>query len=159
MSETVKARLPVVERRCGVCTACCTLVGVSELAKPPGKACVHLTVAPDARGCGRYKTRPAGCRTFACLWLLGALDDWDDRPNILGVMLDAYRLDDGSTGVVAREVAPGGFERARGRLGAFARKSVGLVPSRPVIVVFADGRREAFDGETLGPIPFEFREE
>jgi hypothetical protein len=40
-------------------------MGVEEIAKAPGIACVHLAGA----GCGIYATRPAMCRAFACYYL------------------------------------------------------------------------------------------
>lgn len=153
---TPRRRLPVVERSCGSCTACCTIVGVAELEKPPGKPCVHEV--PKV-GCRIYADRPASCRTYQCLWLLGALDDQEDRPDRLGVVLDAYRLEDGSTGTVAWEAEPGGFARAKERLAPFARKWVGLVPPRPILVRwYGNAGISSFDGEALGPPPFAMKE-
>lgn len=53
-------------RECGKCSLCCKLVGVDELAKPPGKWCKDC--APGKEGCKIYETRPKSCRDFLCLW-------------------------------------------------------------------------------------------
>lgn len=50
---------------CGDCNVCCTLMGVEELRKPHGEACVHIC----PKGCSIYQFRPASCREFECLWL------------------------------------------------------------------------------------------
>lgn len=50
---------------CGSCNACCTVLGVEEIAKRPGTRCSHLC----DRGCGVYESRPASCREFECVWL------------------------------------------------------------------------------------------
>jgi hypothetical protein len=55
-------------RTCEECTACCKLVGVSELDKPPGVWCDHCNIG-SATGCQIYEVRPEGCRQFECLWL------------------------------------------------------------------------------------------
>ena len=50
-------------RECGTCTMCCKVMGIQEIAKPPGQWCTHCT---PGKGCGIYETRPAACRTFYC---------------------------------------------------------------------------------------------
>jgi hypothetical protein len=45
---------------------CCKVLGILELAKPPGKWCSHCDIG---KGCKIYDTRPQECRTFHCLWL------------------------------------------------------------------------------------------
>jgi hypothetical protein len=65
---------------CGDCTACCTVLAVTELHKPMRRACEHLC----RDGCRIYLERPDGCRTFNCLWLRGAvrqLNDSDVSPD------------------------------------------------------------------------------
>lgn len=73
-------------RRCGRCTMCCTWIGVTELGKPAGVPCQHLT--PD--GCGIYDTRPESCRKFECAWKLG-LGDATVRPDRLGGVVTSWR--------------------------------------------------------------------
>lgn len=60
------------QRRCGSCTACCTLVSVElpEGAKPAGTPCQHL--AANGRGCGIYADRPRVCQAWSCRWLFDA---------------------------------------------------------------------------------------
>lgn len=53
-------------RACGTCTLCCKVIAVVELDKPPGTWCVHCS----KNGCGIYETRPQGCRTYYCHWML-----------------------------------------------------------------------------------------
>lgn len=71
-------------RRCGDCTACCTIMGVEDYQpepKKPGVACPDVC----SRGCRRYATRPASCRDFACLWVQGGLPKWM-RPDRIGIV-------------------------------------------------------------------------
>lgn len=153
-------RLPIVQRSCGACSACCTIVGVESIGKPAGARCsFERAIHPELGRCSVYATRPGGCRQYACLWLLGGLDNEADRPDALGVMLDAYRTPDGSVGVIAHETEAGGFMRALPRLRSLARKSVGMVPARPMLIRWHNGDfHSAFDGETIGPPPFEIEE-
>lgn len=59
-------------RQCGTCTACCTLLEVTEVGKPMNEWC---TYCGDGSGCTIYDRRPQMCRSFNCAWLLGHLDD------------------------------------------------------------------------------------
>ena len=61
---------PAPGKTCGSCTLCCKVVGVAELKKPADVWCGHCN---KAKGCKIYDTRPQECRTFYCLFLLGAL--------------------------------------------------------------------------------------
>ena len=60
---------PAPGKTCGSCTLCCKVVGVAELKKPADVWCGHCN---KAKGCKIYDTRPQECRTFYCLFLLGA---------------------------------------------------------------------------------------
>ncbi len=75
---------------CGGCTACCTVLPITEFAKPSGITCRHCT----ATGCGIYETRYAICRTFLCGWLLlPALDEtW--RPDRSGILIRTIEQED-----------------------------------------------------------------
>jgi hypothetical protein len=53
-------------RRCGSCTLCCKVLGISVLDKPAGSWCRHCV---PGQGCGIYADRPDECASFACLWL------------------------------------------------------------------------------------------
>jgi hypothetical protein len=78
-------------RRCGDCTACCTLMGVPDLEppKPPGVKCAHVC----ARGCKIYSARPSTCREFNCVWVQGGLPK-PMRPDRVGIVFtsDGERL-------------------------------------------------------------------
>jgi hypothetical protein len=61
-------------RRCGACTLCCKVLGISELGKPQGQWCPHCA---SGRGCKIYDARPQECRTFYCGYLTWNM--MDDR--------------------------------------------------------------------------------
>ena len=54
-------------RKCGECTACCTVLEVAELGKPSLTPCPHCA----ATNCTIYAQRPLSCAGFACDWLFG----------------------------------------------------------------------------------------
>jgi len=58
------------KKACGDCTLCCKVMAIEELVKPAGSWCPHCK---PGRGCRIYASRPTGCQTYACLWLM------DDR--------------------------------------------------------------------------------
>lgn len=121
-------------RRCGSCTACCTVLAVGAIGKPANTRCPHLRVG--APGCGCYDGRPAECRTYICGWMQG-MGGVADRPDRSGVIFDRQRaIDDGDVIVVAREVRVGALE---GR----ARKLTDELLRGDGVVVFAtlDGQR------------------
>jgi hypothetical protein len=83
-------------------------MGVDELGKPPGALCEHELRRVGYRpgsddpevleaGCKIYEKRPASCRTYSCLWLMGAATD-DARPDLMGAILDAGTLKNEETG-------------------------------------------------------------
>jgi hypothetical protein len=59
-------------------------MGVTALAKPAGKWCVHFR---RSSGCGIYDTRPGDCRVFNCLWLLTDALDQEWKPAVAGFVL------------------------------------------------------------------------
>lgn len=72
------------ERRCGTCTACCTIMAVPDLdagGKAAGVKCGHVC----SRGCRIYERRPQSCRDFACLWKQGLMPS-GMRPDHLGAV-------------------------------------------------------------------------
>ena len=75
-AKTRLVKLPVVNRQCGECTACCTLLGVPELEKGRYMACEHNT----GTSCGIYDERPHSCRAFKCVWLQGLIPI-EERPD------------------------------------------------------------------------------
>src|SRR5262245_12567524 len=87
LENELLAETPAADRRCGDCTACCTVLVVEELAKPMRWSCDHQAWG----GCRIYEVRPETCRQFNCLWLRGALPaDQALRPDRLGVILDSF---------------------------------------------------------------------
>jgi hypothetical protein len=58
--------VPSATRACGDCTLCCKVMAIEELAKPASSWCPHCK---PGHGCLIYPTRPAECRSYACLWL------------------------------------------------------------------------------------------
>jgi hypothetical protein len=144
----------VQERRCGDCSACCTLLGVAALNKPENARCKHQR---EPGGCDVYDVRPEGCRNYRCLWHRlpgGDPAEFITRPDVLGVMLDQVIVGAGSPAetafFVAWEVEPGSFERARGFVAQVVRKQ-----GRNVFVRRFEGYYVEFDGEKL--IPTEYR--
>ena|SRR5687768_17173147 len=79
----------VTGRKCGECTACCTIMGVPELEKPVYRACEHLC----SKGCGIYNQRPTSCTQFECLWLQGHIGGEQHRPDKLGLMWTLSKTD------------------------------------------------------------------
>jgi len=79
------ALIPVKERPCGDCTACCTIMPVSEIKKPAHEACQHL--APSG-GCAIYKKRPGSCFAWSCLWVLDRSIPEELRPDRCHVIFD-----------------------------------------------------------------------
>jgi len=72
-------------KTCGPCTLCCKVMGVAALEKPAGVMCVHCTAG---KGCGIYADRPAGCRSFECVWLMDPEMPHRFRPDQTRVVLD-----------------------------------------------------------------------
>lgn len=86
---SIRVRLPLAHRTCGGCTMCCTLLGVVELGKPPGKDCEHQV---KGQGCGIYETRPDSCQRYSCAWVSDGAEENlrltdKDRPENTGIIL------------------------------------------------------------------------
>lgn len=69
------------KRKCGLCTACCTVLGVPELTKAAHAPCEHQC----GDGCAIYDDRLPTCKGFYCAWRLNYFTD-DDRPDKTGVV-------------------------------------------------------------------------
>lgn len=96
-------------RRCGGCTACCTVLGVHGpvFDKPAYMRCPQVV---DGVGCGIYnQNRPTACGTYKCGWLVGMLPD-DFYPPDLGVVIDTTNELDI---ISVREVVPGAALKPR----------------------------------------------
>ena len=124
LNQQLMVAEPASGYSCGDCSACCTVLAVTELKKPMRMACDHLC----RDGCRIYADRPAGCRQFNCLWLRGAIRhsenpisadgasdvtaDLPFRPDHFGVIWD-YFVDrvSGQKCLVAFEVYSTAFQR------------------------------------------------
>jgi Fe-S-cluster containining protein len=117
----------IASRPCDGCTACCTVLGVEELAKPANVPCAHV----EAARCGIYSTRPLSCQEFYCTWRMG-LGTPEDRPDIRGIVFDEARKNvlEGKA-LVAREVWPGAFQEAEAFLTELASKDLLIVLVSP----------------------------
>jgi hypothetical protein len=77
-------------KQCGNCTACCKLLAVPALDKPPNVKCAHVQMG---KGCRIYDKRPQECRNFNCLWLQSPVLGWDLKPNQCGVVFETFMED------------------------------------------------------------------
>lgn len=111
--------LQVVQRECGDCTVCCTILGVNEIGKLPQETCEHVC----ADKCAIYENRPHSCREFECLWLSGAIPgDERRRPDNLGLMF--VPNNDYQWMITVREIKPGAIDENRYLLDRIAKKFV-----------------------------------
>ena len=117
-------------RDCGACTACCHSLGVDELQKPTFLSCEHI----GPRGCRCYHTRPASCRSFQCLWLLGMLDE-ADRPDRLGVIFCSTHHPAVGNVPMLVEHRPGALRNV-----TVQRKLDAMLDRVPVVVLTQHGR-------------------
>lgn len=134
-------------RICGTCTACCTVLGVPELQKPPFKTCSHLS---RYTGCGIYKTRPHACAVYKCAWLQsGSVFPKEMRPDRCGVVFDTEGLPDVVEGHrigAAREVWEGAASKG------LPAQVIDTLRRDGYFIVVVHPRVGAF--ELLYPIPY-----
>jgi hypothetical protein len=98
-----------VERRCGSCSLCCTVLRVDPLRKLGGVSCIHQREGSQTP-CGIHgrPERPSLCGRYRCAWLRGQFES-GDRPDRLGAVLDmSPRV--GLPLLSIREARPGVFE-------------------------------------------------
>jgi hypothetical protein len=74
-------------RKCGICSVCCTVGYVPELKKPAYTRCTHV----DTNACGSCKIfdknfLPDTCKNYNCAWIQGWGEDYD-KPNKNNVMI------------------------------------------------------------------------
>lgn len=131
-------------RQCGPCAECCYVLGVHELGKASFARCQHETRSP-AGACGIYRTRPASCTEFECLWLQGQLDR-KDRPDRLGIVFATADMEVRQV-VVAFVRKPGADRRGRGL------EVLNLIAQQvPVCLQRHDGTRAIMAGESFASI-------
>lgn len=116
------------KRKCGECAACCTVLGIEEIGKPPNAAC------PNMKSCGTNRCKvhqtpalPSVCSGYLCMWLTGNFTA-DDRPDKIGVIFDGNEVD-GYYILSAREVWAGAASspRAKELIDKLARGTVVIV--------------------------------
>ena len=76
--------VPALNRSCGACTMCCTLVPVAELKKAANTRCEHQF----SRGCRIYAKRPMSCQIWNCAWLTDETTLHLRRPNHSRYVID-----------------------------------------------------------------------
>ena len=142
-----------VDRSCGACSLCCSVLRVDELKKLGGVACEHQC---EGVGCTIHERRPAICREYRCLWLAGGLAD-GDRPDQLGAIVDIL-TQGAETRLSIQEARPHAFDTSA-RLQEIAgqyRESMPvrmveagnfLDPDRPFRVLLANGEEHRVEGE------------
>lgn len=121
-------------RRCGRCTACCTVLGVEETGKPHQTKCEHEV---RHKGCAIYPTKPKQCSNFMCLWKMG-FGTRKDAPDLIGVVLDVYQNDSDESVLRVSEVWAGALSQPR----ASALVSSLLPGAKYVQVSRPDGTQE-----------------
>ena len=120
-------------RQCGACTACCTVMQVSDIDNSAGCRCVHQR----DHGCAVYESRPEGCRGFTCLWLADVKGRFgpEHRPDRFGLVLADDADEAGpEPAIAAREVWAGAASQPRARqlLSLLGRvMSVRVIPAPP----------------------------
>ena len=75
-----------MNRECGSCGACCTVMRINEIQKPVETRCPYQREGVGC--CSIYDTpkKPKGCSDFECEWL-GGLGTDEHRPDKLGVLM------------------------------------------------------------------------
>lgn len=150
------------KRECGECTACCTVMGVPTLSKPPYSPCPH---ALPKVGCGCYETRPKECQAFYCFWMLeDRLELMGitpppgqrkymlrnmERPDRVGVMIDMTDKNSDFT----KETGMGAFVARETKLGAFAEPDaqdvIKRLAKRQLVIMSYNGNKRTFVGPQL----------
>lgn len=135
-------RLPVLQKSCGSCTACCGTLRVEALGKADYERCKHLRRGP-IKGCGIYKDRPEECSVYECLWLAWADAFPELRPDRCGFVLSGSKSDEIGHYIMIHELYPGASrtELANKVLSAMAEEEV-------IIEITRDGMRKIRGGPT-----------
>lgn len=142
-------------RRCGTCSACCSVLRVDALRKPAGRDCEHQRAGG---GCSIHAQRPSICRAYHCLWLQGGLED-DERPDRTGGVVDLEAVG-AEVRLSIREIRPGALEaspalraiaeRYRSQMPVRVTDTADLAnPDRPFRVLLAEGVEQRVEGERV----------
>jgi len=115
-----KKKLPVLQKRvdrvCGGCNACCSVLAIQELKKPAGQDCTHLDRSKPEHHCTVYETRPRDCSDYTCAWVREPGFGGDEhRPDKIGVLFtprdNKWEVEPfaGPFTLIAHETRPGAF--------------------------------------------------
>ncbi len=144
-----------MDRRCGECSLCCTVLRVDEIAKLGGTTCQHVQ---SGGGCGIHADRPGICRAYQCMWLRGKFRE-EDRPDRLQAVLDLVPAGE-TVRLSIRQAVPGVFD-ASPRLQEIAAEfrehtavrvtdvSAVLNPDHPFRVLLPDGVEQRVEGDRV----------
>lgn len=100
-------------RSCSSCSECCYTLGVHEIGKSDFTRCPHDK--PSKQGCcSIYKTKPASCASFSCLWLAGHLER-KDRPDRIGIVFATADILPGQPVIMAYVRKPDADKSGRGK--------------------------------------------
>jgi hypothetical protein len=88
-----RKKLKVLQRKdrvCGECFACCNVLAIKDLDKPPSEDCKHLDRTRKEHHCTIYDRRPFDCQQYLCAWVQEAgFGDDHHRPDKIGVLFTA----------------------------------------------------------------------
>jgi len=129
-----------IRRICGSCTGCCTALGVTELQKPVDTPCAHA-----CGGCKIYDARPRSCRDYSCAWLHG-VGSLTERPDKLGVVIDAMTLGDGEK-VFVRELWKGAAQKPQ------VVKILDRLAGHYIVLTIDHSRPDGLSRRVRGPEP------
>jgi len=138
-------------RKCGTCTACCTVIPIPELSKRANVTCKFV----QANQCSIYPNRPKCCRGFFCEWIDGELPE-GARPDISGVVIQLNVIADTMVmGAHMWEVHP---HALNGRIARRARKKF-LAKKLPVVLYPLVGAISVLVPKGTRPLVFDFDQE
>ena len=98
--------LPLIQRQCGECNACCIAPEVESLGKPDWERCKHLV----GGGCDIYGNHPDDCKQYLCGWRQGLGED-EHRPDKIGVMFSALSSDIVGDHIIIHEIEDGAINK------------------------------------------------
>lgn len=101
-----------LDRKCGICSACCCWPSVEEIDKPARTPCQHLH--KQGFRCTIYEDRPEACSAYHCTWIRGLGSKLNDRPNDCGVLMDRRSTQFGVV-LVAKSLRSGAAMSLKGK--------------------------------------------
>ena len=114
-----QVKLPIIQRKCGDCYACCEVLSVTDESvnfdKPAAQLCHNIK---DGK-CSIYETKPPVCTGFYCMWAVNhdaGMFNVNDRPDLSGILIAMNGIEadwvkySQSPSFTAYEVRPGAFK-------------------------------------------------